>query len=134
MAMQTTCRGRPAPKCCAIATHSLTRPIGRPLAGRRAVCRAVGGESGSGRPGAGAAAGTPAAEEPERYAYSDPVNKALGNFLPTASTAAEALGHVDWDAPKAAGLPLQQLAERFTAEFLKREWFVTGEPREPPRA
>ncbi|GBF98228.1 hypothetical protein Rsub_11048 [Raphidocelis subcapitata] len=103
--------------------------IGRPLAARRTACRAAGGGSGSGsgRAGAPAPADTaaPAAEE-ERYAYSDPVNKALGNFLPTAGAAAKQLGNIDWGAPKAAGLPLQELARRFTEEFLKREWFVTG--------
>jgi hypothetical protein len=65
-------------------------------------------------------------QDPERYAYSDPVNKALGNFLPTAAAAAAELT-IDWDAPKATGLSLAALAERFTTEFLKHEWFVTGD-------
>lgn len=50
-------------------------------------------------------------------------NTPTGNFLPKARDAAAELSHIDWDAPKAAGLPLQQLAERFTTEFLRREWF-----------
>jgi len=90
----------------------------------RCACRAESGEKQQQQSPPPKAA---AAEEPERYAYSDPVNKALGNFLPKARDAAAELSHVDWGAPKAAGLPLQQLAERFTAEFLQREWFVTGD-------
>ncbi|GBF88967.1 hypothetical protein Rsub_01466 [Raphidocelis subcapitata] len=123
-------RAQPAPLRCATAPAPVAKPIGRPLAARRTACRAAGGGSGSGsgRAGAPAPADTaaPAAEE-ERYAYSDPVNKALGNFLPTAGAAADQLGNIDWGAPKAAGLPLQELARRFTEEFLKREWFVTGD-------
>ena len=62
----------------------------------------------------------------EQYAYSDPVNRALGTLLPTARTAAADLDGIDWGAPKLTGLPLPALAAKFTEEFLAREWFVTG--------
>lgn len=71
--------------------------------------------------------GEPSAPSDPKYAYSDPVNQLLGNFLPAARDAAAELSHIDWDAPKAAGLPLSELAARFTTEFLTREWFVTGD-------
>lgn len=50
-----------------------------------------------------------------------------GNFLPPARDAAAELAHINWDTPKAQGLSLQELAARFTQEFLRREWFVTGD-------
>jgi hypothetical protein len=60
------------------------------------------------------------------YAYSDPVNRALGTLLPRREQAAAALSHIDWAAPKAAGLPLEELAQRFTREFVRCEWCGRG--------
>jgi hypothetical protein len=61
------------------------------------------------------------------YAYSDPVNRLLGNFLPPARDATAELAHVNWRAPKATGLSLDALADRVRAELAAREWFVTGD-------
>ncbi|KAI8474507.1 MAG: hypothetical protein J3K34DRAFT_492699 [Monoraphidium minutum] len=90
-----------------------------PLAAR---ARAQHGEQQQGAGGAGREA-----QQDPRYAYSDPLNQFLGNFLPPARDAASELAHIDWAVPKAEGLPLHKLAERFTREFLRREWFVTGD-------
>lgn len=51
-----------------------------------------------------------AAESDPAYAYSDGVNKFLGNFLPSSSSARQELS-VDFDAPKLTGISLDELGK-----------------------
>ena len=66
-------------------------------------------------------------EAADGYNYSDPVNKFLGQFLPSSSAARDALGHIDFQAPKLTGLTLQQMRDLVEEGLSKTSWFVTGE-------
>ncbi|WIA31310.1 hypothetical protein OEZ86_002212 [Tetradesmus obliquus] len=61
------------------------------------------------------------------YAYSDPVNQFLGQFLPSNRAAKDELAGIDFDTPKLSGRSIQQMAELVEAGLSRSQWFVTGE-------
>eukprot|EP00798_Chlamydomonas_sp_ICE-L_P003320 gene3320-13350_t len=62
----------------------------------------------------------------EKYAYSDPVNQFLSNFLPPARDVDAELSDIDFSAPKLMGLSLDVMAEKLREGLTSNEWFVTG--------
>ena len=125
-------RGLPS----AVMIHPVTLPcaMSRPAASKRETeggagdRRPIGDEGGlAGRPEERRATAGGGGGGGERYQYSDPVNRLLGNFLPPArDVEAELAGQVDFGAPKASGMTLAALAERVERRLAESEWFVTG--------
>jgi hypothetical protein len=60
------------------------------------------------------------------YDYSDPVNRFLGQFLPSSKSAKEELS-VDFRQGKLRGLSIEQMARLVEEGLSKTQWFVTGE-------
>lgn len=60
------------------------------------------------------------------YNYSDPVNKFLGQFLPSSQSARDELS-VDFSQNKLRGLSIEQMARLVEEGLSKTQWFVTGE-------
>lgn len=67
------------------------------------------------------------ADSDHKYGYSDPVNKFLGNFLPTNKAATAEITGIDFEQPKLSGISIQKLRDLVAEGLSKAQWFVTGE-------
>eukprot|EP00882_Tetradesmus_deserticola_P004278 GHRQ01004518.1.p1 GENE.GHRQ01004518.1~~GHRQ01004518.1.p1 ORF type:complete len:264 (+),score=100.44 GHRQ01004518.1:267-1058(+) len=91
------------------------------------TARIVCGASSSKQPKPGSDRVSSASESEPAYAYSDPVNQFLGQFLPSNRAAKDELAGVDFDQPKLSGRSIQEMADLVEAGLSKSQWFVTGQ-------
>ena len=64
------------------------------------------------RPPSSPSTAQPSISSDPKYEYKDPLNQFFSNWLPRPRDVSAELSHIDWQASKARGLTLEQMAQR----------------------